>query len=159
MGGGIRTVKSIHELSGEFDVICMFHVIEHLSNPDEYLKDLYSLLKPGGVLICETPNSEDALLTYYNCEAFANSTYWSKHVYLYSSKTLEFLFNRVGFRVIENTQIQRYSLSNHLYWLKEGKPGGHTIWIDFNDKELNFAYQKILLKMKKCDTLLAYFSK
>ena len=156
---GIRTVRSIDELNGKFDVICMFDVIEHLSEPYGILKQLYELLECGGILICETPNSDDALLTYYNCKAFADFTYWSKHVYLYNSETLARLFMNNGFNVLKNTQIQRYQLSNHLYWLKEGLPGGHTKWTEFNDEKLNEEYSKLLHSMKICDTLLIYLKK
>lgn len=35
---GIRVYKSLAEAEGKYDVICMFHVIEHLNTPDEYFK-------------------------------------------------------------------------------------------------------------------------
>jgi len=39
-----------------FDVITSYHVIEHLSNTDLYMKELYRVLKPGGYLLIATPN-------------------------------------------------------------------------------------------------------
>jgi len=41
-----------------FDAITMNHVIEHVSNPVEVLKECYRLLKPGGKMILLTPNIE-----------------------------------------------------------------------------------------------------
>jgi len=39
-----------------FDVIVSFEVIEHIPNSDQYLKEVYRLLKPNGVFIVSTPN-------------------------------------------------------------------------------------------------------
>lgn len=41
----------------KFDAVCLFEVIEHVENPREVLRQVSSLLKPGGVLIFSTPNA------------------------------------------------------------------------------------------------------
>ena len=51
------------------------------------------------------------------------------------------------------TQLQRYPLCNHLYWLSQGKPGGHMRWANLDEKELNDAYEKKLVSMGIADTL------
>lgn len=43
---------------GEFDIVTMWDVIEHLSEPDDLLKYINRILKPGGMLFMHTPNSE-----------------------------------------------------------------------------------------------------
>lgn len=56
--------------------------------------------------------------------------------------------------------IQRYPLSNHLYWLSQGKPGGHVKWGEFLDsKTLSNAYEAQLASLGATDTLIAIFSK
>lgn len=45
-----------------YDVLVSFDVIEHVPEPDAYLKELASMLKPGGLLILGTPNAEDLSL-------------------------------------------------------------------------------------------------
>ena len=41
---------------GDFDVITYFEVIEHINNPREDLAQVSSLLRPGGLFYCTTPN-------------------------------------------------------------------------------------------------------
>ncbi|MCC6546658.1 class I SAM-dependent methyltransferase [Candidatus Sumerlaeota bacterium] len=40
-----------------FDYILARHVIEHVLSPKQFLQDITALLKPGGYLMVETPNS------------------------------------------------------------------------------------------------------
>lgn len=37
-----------------FDIICMFDTIEHIKYPEKYLKKMYEILKPGGIVVIET---------------------------------------------------------------------------------------------------------
>ena len=38
-----------------FDVVCLFHVIEHMNYPLEELQEIRRILKPGGIAVIETP--------------------------------------------------------------------------------------------------------
>ena len=54
-------VHDISELRGHFlhsfDVVCCFHVIEHLENPEQFLAEVAKRLSnPSGVLLISTPN-------------------------------------------------------------------------------------------------------
>lgn len=53
----IREVKK-HFEPDTVDEVHMYHVIEHLTQPDavELLKDIFSVLKPGGLIAIECPN-------------------------------------------------------------------------------------------------------
>jgi len=59
----MSTLESRHSISssqhkGPYDVITLWHVIEHLPNPWEILDAVYASLKPGGVLALASPNSD-----------------------------------------------------------------------------------------------------
>ncbi len=41
-----------------FDLIMLSHVIEHIYDPASFIKGLLSVLKPGGVLLITTPNTQ-----------------------------------------------------------------------------------------------------
>ena len=142
------------------DVITAFHLIEHLQDPIEILQQLASLLKENGKMIIEVPNANDALLTIYHNKAFQEFTYWSPHLYLYNTHTLRKLGEKAGLKVEFVKGIQRYPLSNTLYWLAKGKPAGQKIWGNFLDnKILQESYEASLASVGATDTLIALFSK
>jgi 2-polyprenyl-3-methyl-5-hydroxy-6-metoxy-1,4-benzoquinol methylase len=49
------TLAEVTAPSGGFDVATMFHVIEHLGAPRAALRQVRALLRPGGLLMVETP--------------------------------------------------------------------------------------------------------
>jgi 2-polyprenyl-3-methyl-5-hydroxy-6-metoxy-1,4-benzoquinol methylase len=142
-----------------YDIITMFHVLEHIPDPKSILVELSEILADGGQIIVEVPNADDALLTLYKNKPFSNFTYWSCHLFLFTAKTLKILFSQVNLKVNYIKQIQRYPLANHLYWLANGKPGGHQKWHFLNSPELHAAYEKQLAAIGKCDTILASVSR
>lgn len=144
---------------GGYDIITMFHVLEHIPDPKSILGKLSEMLADGGQIIVEVPNADDALLTLYQSEAFSHFTYWSCHLFLYTAKTLKMLFDQMNFKVNYIKQIQRYPLSNHLHWLANGKPGGHQKWYFLDSPELHVAYEKQLAVIGKCDTIVASVSR
>jgi len=46
-------------------VICAFQVLEHVSNPMEFIQQALRFLKKDGVLYFEFPNRFDALVSTY----------------------------------------------------------------------------------------------
>lgn len=141
-----------------FDVITSFHVFEHLKDPIEKLIKIRSSLKENGFVVIEVPNSDDALLTLYDCDAFKAFSYWGQHLYLYNANNLKDLAKRAGFKNIVIKYIQRYPLANHLYWLAHGKPGGHSKWEFANRPNLNMEYEKYLARIGMTDTLMMFAS-
>lgn len=144
---------------GGYDLITAFHVVEHLPDPREILKKLGVLLKPDGRMVLEVPSADDALLTLYDCDAFQRFTYWSQHLYLFTASTLNALIKQAGLKVISVQHYQRYPLCNHLYWLSQGKSGGHKQWSFLETAEVNHAYAQSLASIGKTDTLIAHIGR
>lgn len=42
--------------AGTYSCVCVFHVLEHVINPAEFLRQCVELLQPGGLLVVSTPN-------------------------------------------------------------------------------------------------------
>lgn len=158
-------IKVFHSLqdaknSGlKWKVITMFHVLEHMPDPIGVLKSLSFLLSNKGEIIIEVPNSNDALLSIFNNKEFQNFTYWSNHLYTFNSNTLKKITRKSGLKINWIKHIQRYPLSNHLYWLSHGKPGGHNLSNLFNNTKLNKIYEAELAKIKATDTIMLSVSK
>lgn len=158
---GYKTYDDIFKLPADLkvDVITLFHVFEHIVEPLRSLKSLHAALKPGGKIIIEVPHASDALIKSYNLESFKAFTFWSEHLILHTGKSIKTFLEKAGFKNISVTGYQRYPLSNHLYWLKEGKPGGQKIFTQFNDQELLKAYANTLDKIDETDTIIAVAEK
>ncbi|MEL7214593.1 MAG: bifunctional 2-polyprenyl-6-hydroxyphenol methylase/3-demethylubiquinol 3-O-methyltransferase UbiG [Pseudomonadota bacterium] len=50
------TAEALVEAGEQFDVVLNMEVVEHVADPQEYLRDCARLLKPGGLMICSTLN-------------------------------------------------------------------------------------------------------
>ncbi|QKY70748.1 bifunctional 2-polyprenyl-6-hydroxyphenol methylase/3-demethylubiquinol 3-O-methyltransferase UbiG [Lentibacillus sp. CBA3610] len=49
------TDSSLPEKLGEFDCIVSFETIEHVAEEEQFLANVFNMLKPGGTLILSTP--------------------------------------------------------------------------------------------------------
>jgi len=146
-------------LCGGYDIITMFHVLEHIPDPKVILGELSKMLADDGQIIVEVPNADNALLTLYNNEPFSNFTYQSCHLYLFNAYNLTILAKNAGLKINYINHIQRYPVSNHLYWLAKGSPCGHKVWSFIDSEELSRAYEACLAALGKTDTLIVGFSR
>jgi len=143
----------------DVDIITMFHVLEHLPNPRKVLTELQNILKPSGKIIIEVPNSKEALLNLYKVKKYVVYAYKRCHLYYFNMQTLKTLAKQAGLKVNYIKQIQRYPLSNHLYWLFKGLPNGHRKWNFLDSPELHAAYESSLQSIGMCDTILGSFQR
>jgi len=135
-----------------FDYITLFHTLEHLARPRETLKQLKTLLSPGGKIVIEVPHADDALLETYECKAFSDFTYWSCHLFLFNENSFDYLSKELGMKM-SCKYIQRYSLSNHVWWMTKGRPGGHKEMTFLNDERLMEEYERVLAENEVTDTI------
>ena len=154
-GLGYETYARIADTPAEtFDVVTAFHSLEHMLDPLEELRGMLRALKPGGSLVAEVPHARDALLQQYDCEAFKAFTFWSEHLVLHTRASLTQLVQMSGFTQATVLGVQRHPLANHLYWLSEGKPGGHVTWNNLRSPDLDRAYTEMLERQDLTDTLI-----
>lgn len=108
------------------DIVCFFHVFEHITDPPGFLTSAQSLLKSGGRIIIEVPSLDDPLLSLYASKPYEDFYFQRQHPYVYSSRSLQQVLVANGWRIVLARPYQRYGLENHLGWLSNGKPGGDS---------------------------------
>ncbi|KIA97995.1 class I SAM-dependent methyltransferase [Flavobacterium sp. KMS] len=95
---GISFVEKIADLeNNSFDVITMWHVLEHVPNLELQIQELKRLLKPTGTLIVAVPNFKSFDANHYK-------TFWAAydvpiHFWHFSKKAIQSLFEKVDMRL------------------------------------------------------------
>lgn len=81
-----------------FDAVTLFHVFEHLMDPHDALATISELLKPGGILVLITPDTESLLcaISGDRWEAYK----FPDHLILYSRSALIELLEHSGFEIV-----------------------------------------------------------
>ncbi len=100
--------------SSTFDAVILWHVLEHLPQPDQTLDEIARVLKPGGRLIIAVPN----LGSWQSRWSGANWFHLDlpRHVYHFSDRTLAKLVDRHGFQVCSTRHFAL--LQNPFGWLQ-----------------------------------------
>ncbi|GAB3037611.1 hypothetical protein GCM10027185_45080 [Spirosoma pulveris] len=82
-----------------FDIISLWHVLEHIPNLNESINQLHYLLAEQGTLIIAVPNSDS-----YDAQFFKE--YWAaydvpRHLHHFTPSTIQPLFNKYGFKLVK----------------------------------------------------------
>ena len=80
---------------GAYQVVFLINVIEHLPDPEETLRQIFRVLKPGGIVYIHAPNVGGLM-------AKVKGSNWHQieplvHLYYFESRTLASLLNHSGF--------------------------------------------------------------
>ncbi len=75
-----------------FDVITLWHVLEHLPNLEDIIIKIEDLLKPGGTLIIAVPNYKSFDAKHYKSNWAAFDT--PRHLWHFSRNSFEVLFSK-----------------------------------------------------------------
>jgi 2-polyprenyl-3-methyl-5-hydroxy-6-metoxy-1,4-benzoquinol methylase len=85
--------------AGLFDIITLWHVLEHVADLNQAISQLHSLLAQSGTLLVAVPNSDSYDATYFK-------EYWAaydvpRHLHHFTPSTIEPLFKKHGFKLKE----------------------------------------------------------
>ena len=156
---GFNVKESLDDIDDEtFDLIFMFHVLEHINDPINFLKNVRKKLSHNGKLIIEVPNVEDILVSVYKIKNHLNFYWEIAHNYYFSRKTLGRVLEQASYHY-EIFPLQRYDLSNHMYWMLMGRPGGQGYFKSIFSQSLLDEYEKNLKEKFICDTIYAIAEK
>lgn len=97
---GVSFENSLSDLNSEsFDVITMWHVLEHVPNLEFQITELKRLLKPNGTIIIAVPNFKSYDAKYYK-------SFWAafdvpRHLWHFSKKGIDLLFQKQNMKLIK----------------------------------------------------------
>ena len=80
-----------------YDVVTIWHVLEHVEAPEHYIQRIFRILKPGGKLLIEVPN-------YNSWTRRRTGFYWlgldlQYHLYFFTPSALSQMVCQHGFSV------------------------------------------------------------
>jgi len=97
-------IKQLEEFENEsFEVITLWHVLEHLPNLEKQVQLFNRLLKPNGLLVIAVPN-------YNSFDAQHYKQHWAafdvpRHLWHFSQKSIALLFKE-NFKVVKTTPMK-----------------------------------------------------
>jgi SAM-dependent methyltransferase len=104
--------------AGEYDVVCSFHVIEHVADPAGFAADMVRCLRPGGRLFLAAPSWPGAMTDIPNFALNAPP----HHLSWWTQDALRALAERVG---LIPEAAEQLAASPHLaiaYWMGRAAP-------------------------------------
>lgn len=82
---------------GAFDVVTMFHVLEHVSHPHDLMMEIRRILRLRGRVIVQVPNLESWQFRVFGSRWYGLDV--PRHVINYSCSAMRYLLSHSGFRI------------------------------------------------------------
>lgn len=120
----VNEIKSVED--DQFDIITMWHVLEHVPNLQETIAELKSRLKEGGILILALPNSNSLDANYFK-------QYWAaydipRHLSHFTPSTINHLVSQAGLSLVSTKPM--YFDSFYIGILSTRNRDGKTNWLE-----------------------------
>lgn len=119
----VKDEKFIQELEAEsFDIITMWHVLEHVPFLNERIQDIRRLIKPNGLIIIAVPNCNSLDAKIYKEDWAAYDL--PRHLYHFTPNDISTLFKNHGFKL--NNTLPMIFDSFYVSMLSEKNKTGKT---------------------------------
>ncbi len=92
---GTLETLDIADHANQYDIITMYHVLEHVEEPDTVMNQVFRMLRPGGVVVGQLPVKDSWEYRLFG-EAWAGYHY-PRHLQIFSRAGLEALMYGAGF--------------------------------------------------------------
>ncbi len=122
----LSPIEKYYQLPAKnYDVITLWHVLEHVHDLKKYVAHFKSLLKENGVLLVAVPN-------YRSLDAEIYKEYWAaydvpRHLYHFSPDAMKRLMDMEGFKIVEMRPM--WFDSFYVSLLSSKYKHGNTNWI------------------------------
>lgn len=114
----------------KYDLICMYHVLEHLVEPDKKLAYYASLLNEGGHILVATPEWFDVVEEASGPPVSTFEHLFHKnHINLFSRNSIQNLFRKCGLTVVKDDFLQY----GQTYLLKKSESPRLDSWLSKDD--------------------------
>ena len=122
----LADTKQFYQMpAAHFDVITLWHVLEHVQDLSNYIQQLKTLLNEKGKLFIAVPN-------YTATDATIYREYWAaydvpRHLYHFSPRSIQVLMERNGLKVLQHTPMWYDSF--YISLLSSKYKSGKTNWL------------------------------
>lgn len=153
LDSNLSVYESLENLLDEcFDVITLWHVLEHVHQPDKFLKQIVDKLNKKGVLFIAVPNFKSYDAKYYK-------EYWAafdvpRHLYHFSKESIQLLARHHGLTVTKTYPLKfdSYYVSMLSEKYKKGKNSFDWIyrgWKSNQEAKKNGEWSSLVYVLKK----------
>ncbi len=132
-----------------FDVITLWHVLEHLHDPGRYWQEFRRLLRPGGTLVIALPNPASHDAAHYG--AFWAAWDVPRHLWHFSPANLGKMAEQYGFRLTQSYRMPFDSFYVSILsekYKKASLPLLRGLWFGFR------SWADALARKQKCSSLI-----
>lgn len=99
--------------NNSFDIICCFHTLDHIPNPNKFIKICFNLLKKNGLVIFIVHNTDGLSVKLFGEKS---AIFDIEHIYLFNPKSLRTIFKINNFKIDNIINVKnRYPLN---YWFR-----------------------------------------
>lgn len=139
------------------DAVLMMHALEHVSDPYSTLKEVYRILKPGGIFVMETPRYDTLMFKLLgkrerslNCDG---------HIYFFTTRTLEKIATKAGFTVLKTDYVGRSLTLDRVFSVLGAIGKSQLIQKILKDVAVKLLLNKISLSLNVRDIQRIYLKK
>lgn len=137
------------EIEGNFDVITLWHVLEHLDDFNLYLEKMLGQLEPGGALVIALPNCSAFDARHYK-------DYWAgwdvpRHLWHFTPLTFKILVEKHGLKIMK---MKRLSLDPFYNAMLSEKYRGNKFYMIYGMAIGKLAYLESLFNINKSSSVV-----
>jgi len=114
--GNIEFYNNLNEIEAKFDIITMWHVLEHIHELDKIFEFLNDKLNKNGILVLAVPNHNAVERKYFK-EKWAPYDA-PRHLYHFDDDSLTKLLNKHNFKIVRKNTLVHDSFYNILLSFK-----------------------------------------
>ena len=123
----VGTLSTLKQKYGEVDMLIVRHIIEHASSAKNLLKNMSGLLKPGGYIVLDIPDSEHIF------QAGNHGFIWEEHISYFTESAIHKIASSAGAEVV---WVKRYAYPYEDSLIAVLKFDNNTHTVSVSDEEV-----------------------